>query len=305
MRERNTLLLNRHQIEITHPDKIMFPRSGTTKADLIAYYTKMSPIIVHYLRNRPLTLHRFVDGVTNEGFYQKNASSYFPSWIKWVSIPKKNKTPVHYVVCNNAATLAYLANQCVVEFHPWLSQYDKPTKPDRMIFDLDPSGTASFRLVVQIALILREMLHTLGLPSFVMTTGSRGLHVVVPLKRLYTFEVIRSFARDIAGHIVLLYPEKATIEMRIANRGNRIFIDTLRNGFTQTGIAPYSVRARKYASVATPLRWNELNNRHLTSDYYTIDTIGKRLTHTKDPWHMMQKEAQSLSAAIKKIKSSL
>jgi bifunctional non-homologous end joining protein LigD len=295
------MLLDRHRIEVTHEDKILFPKIGLTKRDLIDYYVSISPIMLPYLHNRPLTLHRFVEGVGSEGFYQKDASDYFPSWIKRIAIPKKSGT-THYVMANNAATLAYLTNQLTIEYHPWLSRADKLHQPDRMIFDLDPAGKANFKLVVWAACVIKEFLETLGLPAFVMTTGSRGLHVLVPLKRVHTFEVVRAFSRTVGACLAAQFPKKMTIAMRLADRGNAIFIDILRNGFTATAIAPYAVRARENASVATPLHWKELRDGTVSSSaQFTIQTIGKRLAHMKDPWLDMQKQAVTLTAARKKL----
>jgi bifunctional non-homologous end joining protein LigD len=290
-------------IPITHADKILFPAAHITKKDLISYYEYIAPVMLPYLRNRPLTLRRFVHGVTHEGFYQKNASGYFPAWIKRVALPTKTGSRTKYVVCNTMNTLLYLANQCTIEFHPWLSRFDHPHKPDRMIFDLDPSGKATFKLVVWTALLIRDYVKELGLPSFVMTTGSRGLHVVVPLKRVHTFDVVRACAQKIAYDIAQQYPQRLTTEMRIINRKNRVFIDILRNGLAQTGIAPYAVRAKQYAPVATPLAWEELSNRRLRSDTYTIQTMHRRISHVGDPWAGMQKEATSLLKVIKKMSS--
>jgi bifunctional non-homologous end joining protein LigD len=240
--------------------------------------------------------------VGSEGFYQKDASDYFPSWIKRVDIPKKSGGSTNYVMANNVATLAYLTNQLTIEYHPWLSRADKLHQPDRMIFDLDPSGRANFKLVAWTASVLRIFLHILGLPAFVMTTGSRGLHVLVPLKRVHTFEVVRAFARRVGACVMARFPKQVTMVTHLADRGDAIFIDTLRNGFTATAIAPYAVRARENASVATPLHWTELRDGTVSSSaQFTIQTIGKRLAHIKDPWLDMQKQAVTLTAARKEL----
>jgi bifunctional non-homologous end joining protein LigD len=293
--------LDRHSITLTHEDKVLFPKVGLTKRDLIEYYRYISPVILPYLYNRPLSLYRFVSGLGSKGFFQKDTPAYFPSWIRRVPIEKSDGTTTNYVLANNAATLIYLANQDTIEFHPSLSRIDKLHYPDRMIFDLDPAGKSVFALVVWTAWLIKDVLDTLKLPSFVMTTGSRGLHVLVPLKRRHTFDQVREFAKKIAGHLVVQHPTKLTNEMRIANRGNRIFIDAFRNGLKQTAIVPYCVRARPYASVAMPLHWHELEDKKLTSDYYTIQTAPKRIDKLGDIWADIQKEAVSLSYAIKQI----
>jgi bifunctional non-homologous end joining protein LigD len=293
--------LDRHLIELTHTDKILFPKAHITKGELIHYYQHIAPIMVPYLHNRPLTLRRFIEGIGEEGFYQKNASAYFPSWIRRTPIAKKENGTTEYVLCNNAATIVYLANQLTIEYHPWLSKYDAINKPDKLIFDLDPAGKADFELVTWTARVLKKLLEALELPPFVMTTGSRGVHVVVPLKRVHSFDLVRTFAHDIGLHLATLYPKKITAEMRITNRGNCIFIDSLRNAFAQTGIAPYSIRAREYAPVATPLTWHELGTGTTASTDHTIKTVFKRLAHIRDPWLDMHKKAASLSKAIKQL----
>jgi bifunctional non-homologous end joining protein LigD len=293
--EKNIRIVDRHNIEITNPDRILFSKSKITKGDLIDYYQDIAPKILPYLKNRPLTMQRFPNGIDKEGFYQKDAGSYFPSWIKRIEIPKQDGV-VNYVVCNNTATLVYLANLACIPMHPWLSKIDKLNYPDRMIFDLDPSGK-NFAQVQQTALQLKKVLETLKLKPYVMTTGSRGLHVVVPLKRVHTFDVVKEFAHDVARYMVNLNPKLLTIELRKNKRGKKIFVDWLRNGLGATAVAPYSVRAREGAPVATPLHWDEVDDAWLRSDTYTIKTLFARIKKIKDPWKDIEKKATSLKKA--------
>lgn len=206
--ESRTIVLDRHTIELTHQNKILFPKMGFTKKDLACYYGYISLYMLPYLHNRPLTLHRFIEGVEHEGFYQKDVADYFPSWIKRVAYKKSGGVTIHYALANNAASLIYLTNQGTIEYHPWLARIDKIDKPDRMIFDLDPSGKATFALVVWTAQLIREFLEELHLPSYLMLTGSRGVHVLVPLKRIHTFDQTRSFAKSVAQHLATKYPNK-------------------------------------------------------------------------------------------------
>jgi bifunctional non-homologous end joining protein LigD len=205
------------------------------------------------------------------------------------------------VVCNNVATLAYLANQACITPHLWLSKLDKLHYPDRMIFDLDPSGT-DFNQVRFAALRLRTILEDeLGLTTFVMTTGSRGLHVWVPLKRRYDFDYVHEFARDVARVMVMRDPVHMTIELAKKKREDKIFVDFLRNSYSATAVAPYALRALPGAPVATPLAWKEVNNAKLHSQEYTMRTIKKRLARITDPWHGIEHAACSLTKARAKL----
>ncbi|PKN03191.1 ATP-dependent DNA ligase, partial [Candidatus Dependentiae bacterium HGW-Dependentiae-1] len=225
-----------------------------------------------------------------------------PAWITREPIAKQDGGVVNYVVCNNAATLVYLANQLSLTQHIWLSRIDKLNDPDKLIFDLDPSAKKiDFSLVRTKAKQIKTVLEELGLVPFVMTTGSRGLHVVVPLKRTHDFDTVRAFARDVAEYLVRQDPKNLTIEMRKEKRGTKIFIDYLRNAYGQTGVAPYSVRAKEGAPVATPISWPEIDKSSLRSDCYTIKNIFARLETVGDPWQGMHRSARSLTSAQKKI----
>ena len=286
-------------VNITHPDKVIATKPTIIKQELIDYYQAIAPTMLPYLKDRPLTMQRFVDGINKEGFYQKEAAEYFPDYIKRVTV-KKEGGVLHHAVVNNAASLVYLANQLVVVFHVWLSKTNKLNKPDHIIFDLDPS-THNFSQVRSTALNLKKLLESLGLVPFVMTTGSRGLHVLTPIKPQENFDTVREFAHDIAQLMVNQNSETLTLEMRKEKRGTKIFVDYLRNGFGATGVAPYSVRARAEAPIATPLEWDEVSKTTLKPDQWNIKNIFKRLATKGDPWKNMSKHAKSLKAARKKL----
>jgi len=277
---------NKRVIEISHPDKIWFPESGYTKAAIVQYYHDIAPHMVPFMQHRPLTMLRYPDGITGESFYHKDMPAYFPDWIDSVSVAKKEGGKTRYVVCNNAETLVYIANQGCITPHLWLSTVQALRKPDKLIFDLDPSTNYDFALVKQVAKKLYALLDSMRIPAYLMTTGSRGLHVVIPLAPYVPedFSVIRGYARTIAQEIVNQMPNKVTLEARKEKRGKRLLIDVMRNGFGQTAVAPYAVRARPHAPVATPIEWDELDNSHLRSDLYTIKTIFKRLKSVGNIW---------------------
>jgi bifunctional non-homologous end joining protein LigD len=288
--------IGRHNITINHQDLVLFPQAGLTKGDLITYYQTIAPIMIPHLRNRPISMQRFPDGINNEGFFHKDAPEYFPSFIKRFPIKKQTNGFVNQVVCNNDATLVYLANQACVTIHTWLSKIDKIEYPDRMIFDLDPSGK-DFKMIQKAACMFHDFLQELELTSFAMLTGSRGIHVVVPLKRQHPFDWVRALAHEIGTHFSQKNPHMFTMEIRKEKRGERIFVDTLRNAFGQTGVAPYSVRAKPYASVATPILWSQVADPKTKPDMYTISNIFPYLEKNGDPWQSINKHTCSLTQA--------
>jgi bifunctional non-homologous end joining protein LigD len=283
-------------IATTNEDKLMYP--GITKGDVITYYAEIAPIMVPYLKDRALTLVRYPHGIKGESFFQKNIGDYFPAWIKRKTIAHTSENnrgeKTTYVVCNNAATLVYLANQAALVLHTPLSKIDKLDYPDRMIFDLDPPNNKSFALVKKTALALRDLLKKRGLTSYVMTTGSRGLHVLVPIKRMYTFDQVRAFALECAQGLIEKDPDHLTVDIRKNKRGKRLFIDTLRNAFGHTAVAPYSLRAYPHAPIATPIEWKELAHQKLSSQSYNISNIAQRLKLRGDPWRGIERKAQKL-----------
>jgi bifunctional non-homologous end joining protein LigD len=203
-------------------------------------------------------------------------------------------------VCDDAATLAYLAGQGCITPHIWLSRIDRPRHPDRLIFDLDPPK--GFEQARTAALLVRELLSELGLASFVMTTGSRGLHVVVPLDRAADFDTVRAFARDVAELLAERHPDEVTTEARIAKRRGRLFLDTTRNAYAQTGVAPYGVRAMSGAPVATPLRWEELDDRGgLDSQTYSVRNVLERIEREGDPWRGFLRRQQGIRGAAERL----
>lgn len=285
-------------VATTHPERVLFPDEGITKSDIVEYYRRVAPVMVRHLRGRPLMLERYPEGIAGPSFYQKEASAHFPAWVHRVEVPKEGGTVTH-VVCDDEETLVYLANQGCLTFHAWLSRADRIHHPDQMIFDLDPPPGA-FDTVRAATRHLGDILEELGLVPFVKTTGSRGLHVVVPLDGRPTFDETRAFARDVAALVVAGDPGRLTTEVRKAKRGGRVFVDVLRNGYSQTAVAPYSVRARPGAPVATPLDWEEITSR-LDPGRYTIRNLFRRLGRKPDPWRDMARQARPLEPARRRL----
>jgi len=257
--------INSHLIEISNKDKILFPKSKITKLDLINYYEDISNSMIPHIKDRPIVMHRFPDGIKSSGFYQKNASDYFPKWISTITL-KKEDGKVEHVLCQNMETLVYLANQACITPHIWLSKKGAIRKPDKLIFDLDPPNN-DFDLVIHAAKSLKKLLEKTGLFPFVMTTGSRGLHVVVPLLPKSSYDVVRDFAKDV-GEFLENTDDNLTIQTRKNKRKRRLFIDYLRNSYAQSSVAPYSIRPIEDAPVATPIDWDELQKKNMNSQYY-------------------------------------
>lgn len=287
------------EVAISSPDKVLFPGDGITKFEMAEYYRKVAEVALRHYRDRALSMHRYPDGIDSDDFFQKNISDYFPDWIDRATLPKKDGEVTH-VVANNAATLVYLANQACITPHLALSRVDRPKNPDRMIFDLDPSDD-DFDKVRETARRLREFLEDLKLTAFVQTTGSRGLHVLVPLDREADFDDVRDFSHRVCRTLAERHADLMTVEQRKAKRGNRVFLDDLRNAYGQTSVAPYAVRARPGAPIATPLAWREVGEGALTPRKYRIGNIFRRLGQREDPWADIARHAQGLEAARERL----
>ncbi|GAB3229438.1 non-homologous end-joining DNA ligase [Glycomyces halotolerans] len=271
-----------HEVDVSRLDKEFYPGEHVSKGDVIDHYRSVADMMLPHLTGRPLTMRRFPDGIAADGFFQKDASDYFPDWVNIVEVPQRSDGSVSHVVCDDAATLVYLANQATIEFHIWLSTIDKKGHPDRLVIDIDPPDgvpTATLRTVARQA---RDLYTEIGLTPFVQATGGRGYHVVAPLDRSADFKFVRDLAADIADHLAARDPDRLTTAQRKRRRGDRVFLDAGRNSYGQTFITPYSLRARPGATVATPLDWSELGRSE--PDGYTVKTIRRRLAQKSDPW---------------------
>lgn len=282
-------------IEVSAADKVLFPDAGVTKGDLAGYYARIADTMLPHLEGRPVTMQRFPDGIGEEGFYQKKAPGHFPDWIRRVSIEVEERNESQpQVVCDDAATLLYLADQACITPHVWLSRANAFHHPDRLIFDLDPPSD-DFDPVRFAARQLRDTLDEVGLSPFVMTTGSQGAHVIVPLDGSAAFDTVRTFAKDLADVVAARHPDRLTTAFRKNKRQGRLFLDYLRNAYAQNSVAPYAVRALPGAPVATPLDWDELGG-DVHAQTYTLDNIHRRMGQTTDPWIDIQDAAGALDA---------
>lgn len=291
-----------HTIELSRPGKVLFPDDDITKKDLVDYYRKMAGQLLPFLKNRPLVMHRYPDGIFESSFYQKEVPDYFPEWIDTVEIDLRGNGKSSMVMCNNEATLLYLASQASITPHIWLSTSDNPEKPDRIVFDLDPPEDG-FELVQNAAKDLKQLFDRMEMHCYAMTTGSEGMHVLVMLDGAADFDDARKFAHMVAERLVGMNPDTYTTETRKDKRRGRLFIDYLRNAYGQTTVAPYAVRARKGAPVATPIDWNEAGKGDMSAQKYHIGNIFRRLSARDDPWSHINKHRYSVSTALKKLEN--
>ncbi|MCT7353674.1 non-homologous end-joining DNA ligase [Streptomyces sp. 15-116A] len=293
----------RRTVEVHRPDKVLFPGDGDakeyTKGDLVDYHRSVAPFLLPHLRGRPLMLDRRPDGVDGPAFMQKNTPDSYPEWITRAEVAKEGGTVVH-TVCDDTATLLYLVDQASITLHRWLSRTDSLERPDRLVFDLDPSGD-DFEAVREAARLLAELLDELKLPSALMTTGSRGLHVVVPLNGEHDFDEVRAFAREAADTLAEAHPGRLTTAARKKDRGDRLYLDVQRNAYAQTAVAPYTVRALPGAPVATPISWDQLDDPGLTARRWTIaDAVDQART---DPWAGLLRRGRALGPARRRLRA--
>ncbi len=283
----------RRTIAVSNADRVMFPSDGITKGDIVDYYRRVAPWMVPHVKDRPVSMQRVRENIDTQVFYQKDMPSHFPDWINRVTVPKVGGTVTH-VVCDNAETLVYIANQGCITPHVWLSRVAALDKPDRMIIDLDPGdgGVADARFAARLA---RELLTEAGLVPYLMATGSRGYHVVVPLRPNEGFEEVREVCFGLAEALARRAPDRLTTEFYKAERAGRLFLDCNRNAWAQTAVPPFAVRPKPGAPVAVPLDWEELDTAE--PDGWTVRTVMERLEAGADPWADLGRRMRTLTAA--------
>jgi bifunctional non-homologous end joining protein LigD len=289
-------------VKISRPEKVLIP-PGVTKADLAGYYEAVSDAMLAHIARRPLNFERYPDGIDAQRIFQQHAARHFPEWIARVEVSARNGT-VQHVMARDAATLVYLAGQACITFHAWLSRSDRLNRPDRLVIDLDPSADDPDE-VRRAALIIGSLLRELELAPWAMTSGSRGYHLIVPLQRRLEYEDVREFARGVAELATRREPRLFTTEQRKAKRSGKILIDVMRNAYAHTSVAPYSVRARPNAPVATPLRWEELEDAATHPQRWTVRDIPDRLAQEGDPWQALAAAANSLTASRRLLEQAL
>jgi bifunctional non-homologous end joining protein LigD len=288
-----TINVGRRRIAVSHPDKELFSDPPITKRMLAHHYEQVAPAMLPHVRDRPLALQAFPNGIDGQGFFMKSVPKYFPDWIATVEVPKRGGS-LTQVLAGDAATLVYLAGQNVITPHIWLSRADRPREPDRLIIDFDPSPGIGFAEVRAAARDAGERLRDCGLAAYAMVTGSRSVHVVSPLRRGPGFGDVHGFARALAEAMVAAAPEQLTLEWHRAERGARIYVDVNRINYAQHAVAPYGVRPRPGGPVAMPIRWDELSDRTLKPDRWTIADAADRLRGEGDAWKGIGRSARKL-----------
>ena len=285
---------------ITHAEKVLFPEDGITKGELAAYYETMAPVILPHVRGRPLTMERYPAGIGVKGFWQKDVSKGFPSWLERVEVPKKDGV-VHYPVITDAQSLMWVTNQNTITHHVWTSRLPRLNYPDLCVFDLDPSKD-DVPAVRAAAIGLRDLLAELGLPSWIKTSGSKGFHIVVPLDGKTSMGHVAHFANSVGSLYVKLAPDRFTQEFSKKDRKGRIYIDTGRNGYGATFAAVYTVRAKRGAPVSAPCTWEEVESGHAAPDTFTLRNMPERIARVGDLWKDLKRRARSLKGAAEKLR---
>ncbi len=281
--------------KLTHLDKLYWKKEKIRKGDLIHYYKTVAKYILPYLKNRPVVLHRFPNGINAPHFFQKDVGPNPPPFIQTTPIQHQERK-IDYFVIQNVESLLAIANLGAIELHPFHAPIKHLDKPDYLIFDLDPDNV-SFDRVIDVALALHHLLNERKIPNFCKTSGGTGLHIYVPLKGAYTYDVARAFAKKIGQAIVKQFPKLTSMERSPAKRKRKIYIDTQQNQQMQTVICPYAVRGFAHATVATPLEWKEVKHGLRPTDF-TIFTVPKRLARKGDSFRSLFKKRALIKDGI-------
>ena len=300
-------------LALSNLDKVLWPRDGYTKGDLIAYYRAVAPAILPYLRGRPLTVERFPDGIDGETWWEKEKPKGVPDWVQTTRVPSgsNQRGHVEFLICDDEATLTYVANLAAVVLHVWYSHLPTLETPDFILIDLDPFG-CTLATLAKVALRFRAELEGIGLHGYVKTTGGTGLHVVIPLQARYSYDDAKLFAELLARRVARLEPERTTLERTIAKRRQgTVYLDYVQVGKGKTYVAPFSVRARDGAPVSMPLAWSDVETmarkraRDTSGEMlrWTIAGVPRLLAEHGDPWAAEGLTPQRLEGALKNARS--
>jgi bifunctional non-homologous end joining protein LigD len=294
MRQTETVKISGKAVTLSNPDRVLWPKEGYTKGDLVAYYRAVAKWILPYLKDRPLSLERYPNGVGKPGFFEKNAPQGLPAWVRTISLKGGGKrAQVRYILCNDEATLAYVANLASIALHVWMSRAGSLDKPDFILFDLDRGTGCTLRTLATVALAVEEELRTEGMRPLPKTTGGSGLHVLVWLRGNYTYDRAKAFTRAIALRVQAKVPQLVTMERMIAKRPrDRVYMDWVQVGRGKTVVMPFTVRARPYAPVSMPLTWQDVRRMTRSKEVETapyfaqwnITDVPKILARKGDPW---------------------
>jgi bifunctional non-homologous end joining protein LigD len=286
---------------LTNLDKIYWPKEGYTKGDLVEYYRKIAPLILPHLKDRPQSLNRHPNGIDGQSFFQKDVIGHLPRFVETRTIFSESADKsINYLVCQNEATLLYMANLGCIELNPWISRIHSLENPDYLVIDLDPDDPNPFAQVVEVAHETHRVLNDIGALSFCKTSGSTGLHICVPLGARWEYDTVREFAEEIARVVQARMPDITSVERTPAKRKGKIYLDYLQNRHGQTLAAPYCLRPRPHAPVSTPVHWNELTE-SLDPREFTIETVHKLLSKRGDLWKPMLNASIDLDACRREL----
>jgi len=311
----SAVVIDGRSVALTNQDKVLFPNDGYTKGDLVAYYRAVAPVILPYLRDNPLTMERFPDGIgVARGIWEKQMPRYTPEWVHRVTIKPSTGEPreVTYVVVDDEATLVWVANLAAITLHIWYSHVPTIDVPDVILFDLDPGERTPLARLARVALAFREELANVGIRAYVKTTGGMGLHVIVPLEPHYDYDVAKGVSELVARRINAVLPKETTLERAIARRpADRVYLDWVQVGKGKTYVAPFSVRARDGAPVSMPLAWTEVEGMRrkrapeTTAEMrrWTIANVPKLVAEYGDPWRAEGWAPQALDDALKRARA--
>lgn len=292
------------KFEISNPGKILFPQSKITKKEVVDYYTLAWPFMKPHLKDRPVSLQRYPEGINGESFFQKEVPHYFPDYIDRTNVNQPDEVVKEDAIINNLDSLIYIVNLASIPIHTWQSRRDKLDYPDQVIWDLDPS-VEDFESVRTGAKLLKYMLEELGLQVWLKSSGSKGLHLTVPVKPEFTFTEVKEFTRSVSEYMAAKIPQLFTTEIRKNKRNGKILIDFLRNGYGHTAVVPYSVRPIEKAPVAAPITWEELEDKKFHPQYFNIRNMPARFEEVGDLWKGFYSKAKSLKGPMKKLQGIL
>lgn len=309
--KRTDVVVNGRTLSVSNLDKVLFPRDGITKGDLIEYYRRVSTSLLPHLHNNPLTLQRYPDGIDGQSFFEKHLPRGLPDWVERVALtsPEGTREKTTYMLCNDEPTLVWVANLASIVLHVWTSHVPTIEDPDYVFFDLDPGEQCTLKTLARVALEMRDLLAEIGLTPLVKTSGGMGLHVVVPLAPGYGYDAAKMFAEAVASQLAQREPEMVTLERSLKRRDQSlVYLDYLQVGRGKTMVSAYSVRARDGAPVSTPLDWSEVEafSRKRSGGpeeafaQFNMRTTPKRLEREGDLWSGRAWKKQRLEPAIAK-----
>jgi len=295
------LTVNRHAVKLTNLDKIYWPKEEYSKGQMLDYYDRYGDLILPYLKDKPISLHRFPNGIEESSFFQKDVDiKQIPKWVKTVPIySESTDKDIDYILCNNKATLLYIANLGSIEINPWLSTYKKVEKPDFAVLDLDPNG-ADFHAVIEVAQTAHLFFQQVGVADYIKTSGSTGLHIYIYVKQQYTYDVVCDFIQLVGEMVHQEHPDTTSLVRDPKKRKGLIYLDFLQNRRGQTIAAPYSIRPKPGATVSTPLFWEEVEE-GLQIQQFNIQTVPARLENKDDPWKTIFDKPSNIKLALEKF----